>query len=91
MKKLLPIGSVVLLKGAEKRSTIIGYNTVVKEDKKEYDYIGIPYPEGYIDDETMFAFQQEDIEKIGFVGYINAECQIFQTKLSKAMVKKENA
>ncbi len=31
-------------------------------DEKTYDYIAIPYPEGYIDSETMFLFMQEDIE-----------------------------
>ena len=40
-------------------------------DEKNYDYIAIPYPEGYIDSETMFLFMQEDIENVSFVGFVD--------------------
>ena len=47
-----------------------GYNTpegrglVVHDEQTNttYDYIGEPFPEGYIDAETMFLFQHEDID-----------------------------
>ena len=44
-KDLLPIGSVVLLKGGEKRLMICG-RVVCREDGEQiYDYAGCYYPE----------------------------------------------
>ena len=52
-KDLLPIGSVVALQGATRKLLIIG--TIVHDEQTNttYDYIGEPFPEGYIDAETM--------------------------------------
>ena len=47
------------------------------------NYIAIPYPEGYIDSETMFLFMQEDIENVSFVGFVDAEMQVFRTALEE--------
>ena len=72
-KQLLPNGSVVTLKGATKKLMTIGIEVEMEGDEKTYDYIAIPYPEGYIDSETMFLFMQEDIENVSFVGFVDAE------------------
>ena len=53
--KLLPIGSVVLLKEAKKRLMIIGYYpTIISEEGNTttYDYSGCLFPEGIIDSES---------------------------------------
>ena len=46
-KELLPIGSVVLLKGGIKKIMITGIKPVSKDDEdgteQEYDYIGVIY------------------------------------------------
>lgn len=86
--QFLPVGSVVTLKGAQKKLTVIGSSVKRNEDDKIYDYIGLPYPEGYIDSETMFLFMAEDIEEINFLGYINAEAQAFHVKYEEHL--KEN-
>lgn len=47
-KELLPIGSVVLLKGGIKKIMVTGIKPVSKDDdgtEQEYDYIGVIYPE----------------------------------------------
>lgn len=82
-KQLLPNGSVVTLKGATKKLMTIGIEVEMEGDEKTYDYIAIPYPEGYIDSETMFLFMQEDIENVSFVGFVDAEMQIFRTALEE--------
>ena len=82
-KQLLPNGSVVTLKGATKKLMTIGIEVEMEGDEKTYDYIAIPYPEGYIDSETMFLFMQEDIENVSFVGFVDAEMQVFQTALEE--------
>ena len=80
-KQLLPNGSVVTLKGATKKLMTIGIEVEMEGDEKTYDYIAIPYPEGYIDSETMFLFMQEDIENVSFVGFVGAEMHVFRTAL----------
>lgn len=86
---LLPIGSVVLLKEADKRLMIYGIKQVNGEDGKIYDYIGCLYPEGSIDAEYTFLFQHEDIEKVDFVGYMDSEFQIFREALKQELEKQE--
>ena len=82
-KQLLPNGSVVTLKGATKKLMTIGVEVEMEGDEKTYDYIAVPYPEGYIDSETMFLFMQEDIENVSFVGFVDAEMQVFRTALEE--------
>ena len=82
-KQLLPNGSVVTLKGATKKLMTIGVEVEMEGDEKTYDYIAVPYPEGYIDSETMFLFMQEDIENVFFVGFVDAEMQVFRTALEE--------
>lgn len=76
MKQLLPIGTIVRLKNATKSLCIVG---MLQVDSNEvlHDYIGVLYPEGYIDAETLFLFEHEDIEEIEFEGYSGAEFQNF--------------
>lgn len=75
-KRLLPIGSVITLNGAKKKMMIIGSSVKVENTNTVYDYIALPFPEGYIDSEKMFLFYAEDIEEVHFLGYVNAETQV---------------
>ena len=54
MKDLLPIGSVVLLKDATKKLVIIGVLQVNAEQNKMYDYLAVPYPEGYLGSDNNY-------------------------------------
>lgn len=83
MKDLIPIGSVVLVKDATKSLLVIG-TMQIDEDDNLYDYIACPFPEGYIDDETFFLFNQEDIETVQFIGYVNTDSQIYKKALEEA-------
>lgn len=83
MKDYLPIGSVVLLEGATKSLLIIG-TMQVDEDGNEYDYISCPFPEGYIDDETFFLFNEADIKDVKFIGYVNSETQLYSQALKNS-------
>lgn len=82
-KNFLPIGSVVTLKEATKKLMIIGISIKRQGDENTYDYIGTPYPEGYIDSETMFLFMHNDIDVVDFVGFINSEAQVFRKQFEK--------
>lgn len=76
MKDLLPIGSVVLLQEATKSLMIVGIMQI-DDEGITYDYISCPFPEGYVNEETFFLFNHEDIAEVYFVGCINAESQSY--------------
>ena len=82
IKELLPVGSVVLLKEGEKRIMIFGIKQTNSDDGKEYDYVGVIYPEGYIGPEHQYLFNHADIEKIFFTGYEDEERKEFLENLS---------
>ncbi len=77
MKNLLPVGSVVLLKDATKKLMIIGILQLKSSEKKIYDYLSVPYPEGYIGENNNFLFDHEDINDVIFMGYENPERESF--------------
>lgn len=83
MKDLLPIGTIVLLKDGEKRLMINGImQTDAGGTGKNYDYMGVLYPEGHIGEGFQYLFNYEDIEKIVFRGYEDSERDSFLNKLS---------
>lgn len=86
-KQLLQIGSVVSLKGATRKLMIIGVIVHDTQSNTIYDYIGEPFPEGYIDAETMFLFQHEDIQEVHFFGYVNAEAQAYRSQMLEELKK----
>lgn len=83
IKDLLPIGSIVLLKDGEKRLMV---NGIMQNDAggtgKNYDYLGILYPEGHIGEGFQYLFNHEDIQTIIFRGYEDSERTEFLRKLS---------
>ena len=80
MKNLLPIGSVVTLTDATKKIMIIGTDVKLEDDDTIYNYVGVPFPEGYIGSDVLFLFQNDDIENVDFVGLVNSEVQIYRTQ-----------
>ena len=55
-KKYLPIGSVVLLKNANKRLMIYGRLQKAEDSDSVRDYIGCLYPEGNISQNRRICF-----------------------------------
>ena len=82
MKELLPAGSVVLLKGGKKRLIIIGVMQVKQDENKLFDYLAVPYPEGYLGEDSNFLFQHEDIDSVVFTGFTDPERDTFLGVLS---------
>lgn len=73
MKKYLPIGSIVLLKNGTKRVMIYGRKQLQVGTNTEWDYIGCLYPEGNINEEYMYLFNHDSIDKVFFMGYQDEE------------------
>ncbi len=91
-ERFLPIGTVVLLKGAKKELMITSYcifptGKQIKEGKevdaeqKMYEYGGCPYPEGILDSNMINAFDHNQIEKVLHMGYESDK----QKELSKIL------
>mgnify|MGYP001071819042 CR=1 FL=1 len=84
IKDLLPIGSIILLKDGEKKLMVYGVKQSDEGDNnKEYDYIGVMYPEGNIGSEYQFLFNHKDIAHVIFRGYEDDERAAFIEKLTE--------
>lgn len=79
----LPLGTVVLLEGGEKRLIIIGRKQISVETKKEFDYAGVLFPEGYQSSENLYLFNHSDVENIFQMGLIDSEELSYQTFFSE--------
>lgn len=89
-KKYLPLGSVVLLKGATKRLMITGFCVTPNDDEgKIFDYSGCLYPEGVISTEQVALFNHDQIDKIYAIGYSDDEDKKFKVKLIEVLNSKQ--
>ena len=84
-KQFFPIGTVVMLEGGEKRLMIYGLLPINSDDGVTYDYIGCLYPEGFIDDEHCYLFNNEDIINVEYLGYVDLEQQAFHNKVTEML------
>lgn len=89
-KKYLPLGSVVLMKGAKKRVMITGFAATSPETKdKVWDYIGCMWPEGVISADKNLLFDHKNIDKIYALGYVDEEQKRLMKVIDGAMALKE--
>ena len=86
--ELLPIGSVVLLEGGQKRLMIYGVKQRDVETKEEYDYIGVIYPEGNMGTGTQFLFNHAQINEVVFRGFSDEERENFINNLADFYAQK---
>ncbi len=92
MEKLLPMGSIVILNGGNKKFMIYGRKQLllddgtgtIPEEGQMYDYIGVFYPEGFISPEYSFVFNHSDIKEVIFTGYSDEDEEQFQKILLSA-------
>ena len=92
-EKYLPIGTVVILKGATKRLMISGFCAIDNSNKdKIWDYSGCMYPEGFLTSDQICLFDHEQIEKIYHIGLSNDEEEKeFKENLNTFMLEFEKA
>ena len=83
IRQLLPIGSVVLLKGGRKKVMIYGVKQTDKSSGIEYDYISVLYPEGNMGEAGQFLFNHSGIDEIYFRGCEDEERDRFIDKLAR--------
>ncbi|ANN31155.1 MULTISPECIES: DUF4176 domain-containing protein [Bacillus] len=78
--KLLPIGTVVKLEDMEQSVMIIG-RMAISEDKREFDYVGVLYPIGFIGNENVLCFNYDKITEEMHKGYMTDEELVLREKL----------
>ena len=82
MAEYLPVGSVVLLEGGKKKTIIMGILQMDAENpERVYDYLGVPYPEGYLGQGSSYLFDHSDIAQLVYCGYNDAERQGFMQSI----------
>lgn len=84
-KNLLPIGSVVVLNGGLKKVMIIGVLQMVQheDETKRYDYIGVIYPEGFMNTELLVLFNHDQLGEIIHRGFENEEYKGFVDRIAE--------
>ena len=72
----LPIGSVVSLDEGIKKIMVTGIMQEIRKEgeaTEKYDYIGVAYPEGFVNMGSMLLFNHCQIKDIVYRGYENVE------------------
>ena len=91
IEKILPIGSVVLLKNGTKKLVITGIKPMAtNEPQTVYDYIGVLYPEGYLGNVGNYLFNHVDITDVVFRGYDNPEWKEFVSLVEQSLEKEQS-
>lgn len=82
----LPAGTVVLLKNANKRLMIVGYQRyALGEPEKIYDYAGVYFPEGFLAPDKIALFDHDQIDRIIFMGLQSGEQIAYGEALAQAI------
>lgn len=81
MKRFLPIGSVVRLKEVDKKLMVFG-RCQQNELGERFDYVAVPYPEGLINLNTCYTFNNDKIAEVVWKGLENEE----EEKLQEALI-----
>lgn len=90
-EKYLPVGTIVLLKDAQKRLIIIGYD-VRNSANESRDYCGCFFPEGLKDASSLMVFNHDKIDKVYHMGLYDEESEKFFENLAKLVnVRDANA
>ncbi len=78
---LLPIGSVVLLRGGNTKLMITG--RIISDEKLEqiYDYVSVIYPIGNSGEENQYFFNRDAIERVVFIGLQDEEELTFKREV----------
>lgn len=86
---VLPLGTIISLKDSNDKLMIIGWTQMQidnDDNDKIYDYAACKYPEGVFSGKDIRPFNDEDIGRIYFYGYIDDD----STKMRKEVIKQRN-
>ncbi|MDO4548981.1 MAG: DUF4176 domain-containing protein [Clostridia bacterium] len=93
IRGLLPIGSVVLLKDSVNKLMIAGvYQFQQTDTSKLWQYVGVLYPQGFLDPDSMYLFNADQIDRVYMLGYQDEEHFAFIDEVTRAIeeLKQQN-
>lgn len=82
---VLPLGSIVMLKGATKKLMVYGRFQMNAIDDTMFDYVGCMYPEGNLSAECTFLFNESDIQEIIFEGFTDEDDEKYIKAVQEAL------
>lgn len=88
---MLPIGSIVYLKEGSSKLMILNRGPILPSEEADsegvmFDYSGCFYPQG-LDPNNVFYFNEENIDKVVFEGFKDADEERFQEIYDEVMEK----
>lgn len=85
MKRLLPVGTILMLDlETKEKIMIIGRVVRKSEDSKEFwDYCGCRAPYGLENNQELKFFNHEDIKRLLFIGYQDEEEIMYSLSVTK--------
>ncbi len=87
-KELLPIGSVVQLRGSPAAVMIAGYLSAASADSDAlWDYSGFPYPLGLSEEDRVYSFNHEQIDLVIAYGYRDVETDALLRRIGETREK----
>ncbi len=86
LQHLLPLGTVLTLKGENKKVMIVG-RIQEKDDGTLFDYSAVLYPEGMLDPRELYLFNADDIERLFHIGMQDEEEFAFRTYMEEEAEK----
>ena len=90
-EKYLPIGTVVMLKGASKRLMITGFCSMATDDTNTmFDYSGCMYPEGFLSSDQTALFNHSQIAQVYHMGLVDDEEKKFKVALNTLVSQMPN-
>ncbi len=86
MTGLLPIGSIVRLKEGTMNIMITGYaQRKINQPGSFFDYAACPHPHGVTSADKTILFNQEDLDSVLSIGYIDDESLKFMENAETAI------
>lgn len=71
INEVLPVGSVVRLRGADALVMVIGYEPSIGDEKA--DYLAVVHPVGMVSERSAVTFDCDAIEEVLYEGYLDDE------------------
>lgn len=90
MEKYLPLGSIVTLENGNKKIMICGRIQEHVEQQQLYDYCACLYPEGIIDPKELYLFNNNQIDRVYFIGMQDEDEFAFRDFMEKQLTTIHN-
>ena len=79
----LPIGTLIKIRFNTGKLLIVGYRPIDSTTKKEYDYLTVDYPYGFVGKEEYTLVNADYIKSVIKMGYVSPESTSFINDIVK--------